>query len=182
MVMKYFSPYLRHVFILLFAMLPAMGLAADIDRFLGTYSGTAEFVYEGKNEHRDMSATIVPTKKGFSVTWTSVTYKSDGRKKEKTYTIEFIPSDRANIYGSAMKNNVFGKAVPLNPLAGEPYVWARIEDDTFTVFSLFINEAGDYEMQEYHRTLAAGGLDLVFRRTAHHLPEKEIKAFLKRVE
>tara|TARA_R110002073_G_scaffold264625_1_gene427697 strand:+ start:136 stop:678 length:543 start_codon:yes stop_codon:yes gene_type:complete len=178
--MKYFIPSLRHLYILVFALLPAMGLAEDIGRFAGTYSGGAEFVFEGRTVHRDMSTTIVPTDRGFSIRWTSVTHKSGGPNKEKTYTIEFAQSDRHSIYGSAMKINVFGKAIPLNPLAGEPYVWARVVGDTFTVFSLFINEVGDYEIQEYHRTLAEGGLDLVFRRVGRGLPEKEIRAFLKR--
>ncbi len=180
--MKHFIPNIRHLYILVFALLPAICFAADIDRFVGTYQGEAEFVFEGKTEHRDMSATIVPTDRGFSVRWTTVTHKSDGRSKEKTYTIQFAPSGRPNIYRSAMKINLFGKAVPLNPLAGEPYVWARINGDTFSVFSLFINEAGEYEVQEYHRTLAEGGLDLVFRRVIRGHPDKEIKAFLKRID
>jgi len=176
------SPNLRQLSILVFALLPAIGFAADIDRFVGTYQGEAEFVFEGTTDHRDMSTTIAPTDHGFSVTWTSVTHKSDGRSTEKTYTIEFGPSSRSNIYGSEMKINLFGKATPLNPLLGDPYVWARVNGDTFSLFSLFINEAGDYEVQEYHRSLAEGGLDLVFRRIIHGHPDKEVKAFLKRVE
>lgn len=180
--MKKLISSLRPVYILLFALLPTVGIAADIDRFIGKYSGSAEYVYEGKTENRDLSATILPTDRGFSLSWTSVSYKSDGRRKEKTYTIDFAQSDRAHIYGSAMQTNVFGKEIPLDPLAGEPYVWARIVDDTFTVFSLFINEAGEYEMQEYHRTLATGGLDLVFRSVNPGGTDKVIEAFLKRVE
>ena len=52
----------------------------------------------------------------------------------------------------------------------------------FRTFSLFINEAGEYEMQEYHRTLADGGLDLVFRRVKQGAVEREIKAFLSKVK
>ncbi len=178
--MKNIFPSIRHLFILIFATLPAIGLAADIDRFTGHYSGSADFTYEGQIEHRDMSTTITSMDDGFSVSWTSVTHKKDGRKKEKTYSVVFAPSDRDNIYGSAMKTNVFGKAIPLNPLEGEPYVWARFEGDTFTIFSLFINELGEYEIQEYHRTLTTGGLDLLFRRINQGVPEKEINAFLER--
>ena len=100
--------------------------------------------------------------------------------KERTYQIEFVPSQRDSIYGSAMKTNIFGKQVPLDPLKGEPFVWARFEGDTFSVFSLFINEVGEYEMQEYHRTLADGGLNLLFRRVSNGVPQKEITAFLAR--
>lgn len=180
--MKHLIPHLRAVLFLVFVLLPGISFAADIDRFLGTYTGEAEFEFEGKTEHRDMSATIEPADKGFSVTWTSVSTKSDGRKKAKTYTVAFGPSDRPHIFGAETKMNVFGKKVPLNPLAGEPYVWARVDGDTFTVFSMYINEAGEYEMQEYHRTLADGGLDLVFRSVSPGGVEKVIEAFLKRVE
>ncbi len=173
---------LRTLSVLLFALLPITGIAADIDRFIGTYAGEAEFTYKGEAEQRDMSVSIAQKGDGFSVRWSSVTYKTDGRKKEKTYTIDFAPSARDHIYGSTMKTNVFGKAIPLNPLEGEPYVWSRIVEDTFTVYSLFINEAGGYEMQEYHRTLTSGGLDLLFRRIGPGLPEKEIKAFLERID
>ena len=161
-------------------LMPGLLWAAEISRFVGEYAGSAEFTHQGKTEKRDMSARIEETKKGFTVSWTSVTYKSDGRTKEKTYTIEFNPSDRDGIYGSAMKANLFGKTTPLDPLAGEPFVWARIEGDTFTVFSLFINEVGEYEIQEFHRTLVEEGLDLVFRRVHNGTPEKEIRTLLKR--
>ena len=154
--------------------------AAGIDDFVGTYAGSAEFDTTSGTQKRDMSATIEREKKGFSVTWTSVTTKSDGRTKEKSYTIGFVPSDRENIFSSAMKTNVFGKQVPLDPLKGEPFVWARLNGDTLSVFSLFINETGEYEMQEYHRTLAEGGLELLFKRIQNGVAEREIQTFLER--
>ena len=164
----------------LFLVLPALVIAAEIDRFEGEYAGSAEFLYQGEVQQRDMSTRIEATKKGFVVTWTSVTYKSDGRTKEKTYTIEFTPSARDHIYKSAMKSNLFGKATPLDPLQGEPFVWARVDGDTLTVYSLFINEVGEYEIQEYHRTLVEEGLDLRFQRVHNGVPEKEIRTLLKR--
>ena len=154
--------------------------AAEFDAFLGTYTGQAEVEVDGKTERRDMSVTIGEADEGFVVEWSSVIYKADGRTKEGTYTINFTPSPRENIFASAMKTNVFGKAVPLDPLNGEPFVWARLEGDTLSVYSLFINEVGEYEIQEYHRSLAEGGLDLVFRRVRHAESEREIRTFLKK--
>lgn len=161
-------------------LLPMSALAAPIESFTGTYSGESEEIIAGETEPRDLSTTISPTKEGFSVTWTSVLYRRDGRRTEKTYTIEFLPSQRAGIFGSAMKVNVFGKQVPLDPLQGEPFVWARLEGDTLSVFSLIITEDGQYHLQEYHRTLADGGLELLFRRVTDGQPHKEIRAFLAR--
>lgn len=163
--------------------LASQGLqAAGLDRFVGTYAGTADYAIDGEQQPRALSTTIEITDDGFNVSWTSVIYKSDGEARENTYSINFVPSHRENIFSSAMKTNVFGKQTPLDPMNGEPFVWARVEGDRFTVFSLFINEEGDYEMQEYHRTLAEGGLDLLFLRLNKGVPQKEITAFLKRVD
>lgn len=170
----------RILCIALLLALPATGSAESFVRFEGTYKGEAEFTFEGQVEKRDMSTTIEATETGFELSWTSVSYKSDGRITQKTYTILFEPTDRESIYTSAMKKNVFGKEVPLDPLKGEPYVWARLEGDTLSVFSLFISEVGDYEIQEFHRTLVDGGLDLMFRRVHDGGASKEIRTLLKR--
>lgn len=154
--------------------------ATSIDPFLGSFEGNVEFDNNGTVERRDMNVEITETDRGFSVSWTSVSYKSDGRTKENSYTIAFRPSERENIYASAIKPNVFGKLVPLDPLKGEPFVWARIEGQTLTLFSLFIDENGDYEMQEYHRTLAEGGLQLEFRRLNNGAEVRTIETFLTR--
>lgn len=178
--MRILQPSLYLTALLVFLLLPMLAQAAGIDRFIGTYVGAAELVVEGEAKRRDLSTTITKTDDGFSVMWQSTTYRSDGRTKEKTYEIEFVASQRAGIYSSAMKTNIFGKATPLDPLKGEPFVWSRLEGDTLAVFSLFINEEGGYEMQEYHRTLAEGGLDLMFRRVSDGVPQREIMAFLER--
>lgn len=159
---------------------PALLLAAPIERFVGSYSGEADVILEGEADLRDLNTTITSTDDGFSVTWSSGVEKIDGRQTNKTYTIEFLPSDRSDIYGSAMKTNVFGKNVPLDPLKGEPFVWARLEGDTLSLFSLFINEAGDHTIQEYHRTLAEGGLNLRFVKVDSGEPLQELRGFLKR--
>ncbi|MDD9722117.1 hypothetical protein PVW51_15540 [Sulfitobacter sp. PR48] len=161
-------------------LIPAITHAATIKDFVGSYEGEAEVMVDGVPQKRDMSVTIAPTKEGFKLSWTSATHREDGRIKEKSYSIGFVPSARDNIYQSAMKTNLFGKATPLDPLQGEPFVWARIEGDTFSVFSLFIDPAGDYEMQEFHRTLAPGGLDLLFRRVREGTIEREIRTLLRR--
>lgn len=153
---------------------------ADFARFIGRYAGSAQVEHNGQISLRDMSVAITPAGKGFAVNWKSVTHKTDGRLKEKEYTIQFLPTARAGIYSSAMGVNVFGNPVPLDPLRGDPYVWGRIRGDTLTVFSLLIDAGGGYEMQEYHRTLAAGGLDLEYKRVRNGANLKNIRVFLKK--
>ena len=170
----------RLIFVVSLALLPVMAAAQDIARFVGTYAGNAEFADKGAVQKRDMSVVIAQTREGFVLTWASVSYKPDGRTKEKTYTIEFAPSVRPNIYQSSMKSNLFGKAVPLDPMAGEPFVWARIEGDMLSVFSLFIDETGEYEVQEFHRRLVTAGLELEFLRLRNGQVQRRITTTLLR--
>lgn len=154
---------------------------ADISGFVGEFSGSAEIVSaDGTSMQRDMSVEIVKQSKGFSVSWTSTTYKPDGRIKEKSYSIDFVPSDRPDIYAAAQAKDVFGHLVQLDPMKGEPFVWARIIGETLTVFSLFVNDDGGYEMQQFDRTLVKGGLHLDFMRIRNGKPQKSVSTLLVR--
>lgn len=166
--------------VLLLLSLPAY---ADISRFVGEYSGSAPVVHtDGTSQQRDMSVKIAETREGFLVAWTTTTEKPDGRRKTKSYEIEFRPSPREGIYAAAQKRNVFGHNVQLDPMKGEPYVWGRIVEDTLSVYSMFVTPAGDYEMQQFDRTLAEGGLSLVFTAEKGGEPKRRVETFLTRVK
>lgn len=153
---------------------------ADITPFVGSYAGSAEMQLEdGGIQRRDLSVEIEAQKKdAFQVSWTTVTYKSDGRTKEKSYEIVFVPTDRDGVFAAAQKKNVFGHEVQNDPMKGEPYVWARIVGETLTVFSLFVDDAGGYEIQQFDRTLSEGGLNLVFNRLRNGEKLRAISTFL----
>lgn len=155
--------------------------AAEISKFVGAYTGSAEIVSsDGTTSRRDMSVDISTSKNGFTVQWTSTTFKPDGRTKEKSYSINFVPSDRDGIYSAAMGRNVFGHEVQLDPMKGEPFVWGRITGDTMTVYSLFVDDVGGYEMQQYDRTLAEGGLRLDFSIQRNGEQLRSVSTFLIR--
>ncbi len=155
--------------------------ASGITPFVGDYVGSAELVdADGTSTPRDMSVSISELKTGFNVSWSTTTYKSDGRVKEQKYSIDFRPTDRNEVFSAAMKRDVFGHEVPLNPMKGEPFVWGRIKGDTLTVFSLFIDDNGGYELQQFDRTLADGGLDLSFSRFRNGEKSRSVETFLKR--
>lgn len=176
--------------VLLPALLPALALAlllpasnaaaADFERFIGSYAGSAQVESDGATRQRDMSVTIAASGKGFEVNWKSISHRADGRIKEKKYSIDFLPTRRDGIYASAMGVDVFGNPTPLDPMKGDPYVWGRITGDTLTVFSLLIDQNGGYEMQEYNRTLTAGGLDLDYQRIRNGEKLKRIRVFLEK--
>nr|WP_170615099.1 hypothetical protein [uncultured Ruegeria sp.] len=155
--------------------------ASSIAPFLGDYTGSANLVDEdGSETPRDMSVSIHETDNGFNVSWTTTTYKADGRIKEQKFSIDFQPSDRPDVFSAAMKRNVFGHEVPLDPMKGEPFVWGRIDGETLTVFSLFISETGGYELQQFDRTLAEGGLNLSFSRFRDGVKSRSVETFLKK--
>lgn len=155
--------------------------AADIEQFLGEYEGNADLIRsDGSTEPRDMSVSIEETKDGFNVSWSTTIQKPDGRIKESDYSVDFLPSGRDGIYSAAMTRNVFGHAVQLDPMKGEPYVWGRIVGDTMTVYSLFVADDGGYEMQQFDRTLADGGLMLKFSRLKNGVMERSVETFLQK--
>lgn len=165
---------------LMFTVSPAR--ASDlIAPFVGEYTGSAEVVSaDGARTPRDMSVKISANNKGFTVEWTSTTHRPDGSFKSKSYAIDFLPTERNGLFSAGMKRNVFGHAVQLDPMKGEPFVWGRIRGDTMTMFSLFVDETGDYEIQQFDRTLTEGGLDLRFIVTRNGLEQRSVETFLKR--
>lgn len=157
----------------------ATSVRADFSNFVGTYTGSAEVTsLDGTKTPRDMSVEISETRKGFTVKWTSVSLRKDGTRKEKSYTIDFVPSDRDAVFSAAMRKNVFGHEVQLNPMKGEPYVWSRLDGNTLTVYSLFVDEDGGYSMQQYDRTLVEGGLNLRFQVISDGEIQRAVETFL----
>jgi hypothetical protein len=166
----------------LFGAGPASALDQSIDAFFGAYEGTSISGAAEGISVRDMKVSIAPTNRGFNVTWNTTTYKADGKSKVKTYSIDFEPTRREGIFGSEMRRNKFGDRVPLDPLGGEPYVWARIAGDALTVYALHITAEGGYDMQVYQRTRTAEGLSVKFTRFQEGEPIKVVTGTLAKLD
>ena len=174
------------IFAAAFALAGAPGLAQKADRpiedFFGTYVGRSISTIGDDLSDRDLNVTIKKHKKGFAVEWATVLRRPDGSTKSRTYSINFFKSGRPGIFKSAMRNNVFGAAMPLDPLKGDPYLWAGINGDTLTIHAMIITDTGGYEMQVYDRTLTEDGLFLKFSRNRDGAPLRFITGTLKRVK
>jgi hypothetical protein len=158
--------------------------AADqsIARFFGEYEGRSVQAPNEPLSARDLSIKIGPHgKNGFTLEWTTVIRDPSGTKRQ-SYSIDFSPSDRAGIFASAMHRDTFGHSEPLDPLKGEPYVWADIHGSTFRVHALLITDDGGYEMQVYRRTLMedGSGLALQFSRNRNGRELKTIYGVLRK--
>ena len=153
------------VVMLLGVSLPAQ--SADFSPFLGSFEGQARIVGEDQNTPpRDVTVEIEKHKKGFTISWATTKTSTSGKKKKKEYSIDFLPTDRKGIYAAGQKVNVFGGRKPLDPLKGDPYLWARIRDNQLTIVGLLILDTGVFELFSYHRTLLDQGntMDLHYHR------------------
>lgn len=167
--------------LIMWLVVPAPCHAGNIGPFVGEYHGTSIYNAEEELKARDLDVKITETGRGFTIDWSTVIHKADGREKNVSLSIEFYTTDRPDIYGSAMRTGLFGKRVPNDPLQGEPFVWARIVGKTLTVHALYITDDGGYEMQVYERSLDAdGNMDLVFKRFRNGEPIRDVTGKLKR--
>lgn len=152
-----------------------------IEAFFGSYEGTAVVDEGGGLSRRDLRVEIVPARKGFHLTWKTVIHRSGRREKTRESSFEFRPSGREGIFVSAVRKDMFGNRVPLDPLKGESFLWAKIVRDTLSVYAMVINDDGDIELQVYDRTLTDDGMELKFSRFSGGWLKKAIIARLDRV-
>ncbi len=166
------------VLALLVIILPTESFAANYEAFFGRYVGSTV----GEEPKRDIKVTIKPSERGFNVTWSTKSTRTDGKIKDSRFSINFRSSRQQNVFGSAMGKNMFGHEKPLDPLKGDPYVWAIVDGKTMTVNSLLINENGGYEIQTYKRTLVDGGMSLEYSRVRNGEVLKKIRGQMKKVK
>lgn len=154
----------------------------ELTPFFGTYTGTSLNIVKGEVSERDLAVSIEPWEKsGFTIEWTAVTYRANGKQKKAETSINFYRSPRPGIFASAMKKDVFGNEVSYDPVGEDaaPYVWAGLEGNTLTVRALYIVDAGEYEIHIYKRTLQEDGLSLEFERIRNGEKVTDVFALLK---
>ena len=153
-----------------------------LEAFFGTYKGQTILESDGVLTTRDLDVAIAATGTGFNVRWTTTSLGREGATKRESSSIDFEPTRRAGIFASQMRSDMFGNRIPLDPLRGDPFVWARLIDTTLTVYALLITDDGGYEMQVYHRTLVDGGLALKFFRFREGDALRTVTAALERIK
>ncbi len=145
------------------AMGTAQGADARIGAFAGSYQGSG--VADGRDSiyftitARDLDVTIKPNGAGFEISWTTVIHNGgpSSRPQRKSEKVEFVAAD-------PKKSNIFRAATPGDPMAGQPYYWARIAGQTLIVYALSVAPNGGYDLSSWSRTLTPAGMELVFRR------------------
>lgn len=155
---------------------------SDIEPFYGEYQGEAVSDTGGDLDKRDLRVTIAPRPDGFVVDWISVSRRANGELRRRQQEIEFLPTERPDIFRSAMRKDLFGNRIPMDPIKGDPYVWARIEDRDLIVNMLLVLEDGGYELHNYRRSLIPEGLHLEFTRIRDGKVFRTVSGTLRRVK
>ena len=155
---------------------------SPIDRFLGEYRGVSVEDPDKTWSPTDLNVSIRSHDEGFVMSWKTVTKPTTGPAERQDNVVRFHQTKRHNIYAAAMRPNLFGGWVPLDPFSGDPFMWARILDSTLTVYSMTITSMGAHDMQIYERTLIPGGLSLHYTRLRDEAPLENLHGTLKRVK
>jgi hypothetical protein len=147
------------LFFFLFSHTPTLAGGAAFEQFLGSYEGTSDTIPDGEKQPRKLNVTIGPyNKNGFSIDWKTTQYKASGRVKKSGLSVNFIPTNRSNIFASAMRTDLFGHQVPLDPMKGDPFVWITIRDKTLTMYVIRIADNGEQDLQIDRLTRGPEGL------------------------
>ena len=153
-----------------------------IEDFLGDYQGVSVDDPSETWLPADLDVSIRPHENGFILKWATITKGGDGKIERHGNAVKFHPTKRHNVYAAAMRPDLFGGWIPLDPFKGDPFMWARYLDSTLTVYSMTITDTGAHDMRLYERTLSPDGLSIKFKRLHDEKPLQVVNGILKRVK
>jgi len=136
-----------------------------IDAFFGVWHGNAisesEISANFRLTSRDLNVEIRPAPEqagAFTLEWTTVRRQTGDPSKPKetikAQTATFLPAGKPNVW----------KAEDSDDPLGAGYVYARVHEQTLTVYSVEAAADGSLEVQIYNRTLSGLGMELTFTR------------------
>jgi hypothetical protein len=169
---------------------PAFAQDALPEGFFGNWQGVTLSASEGSEDLTfspdDLDVQIEPDGKGFKMHWMSLTHgDSAGELVRQPVDARFAPTDRPGVFAfepekSSMLLGLFGDPATNNPLEGEPLLWARVEDQTLSVYGLVIGSDGSFDLYQHVRTLTADGMVATHTHRTEHEPAVVIEGLLER--
>ncbi len=155
-----------------------------ITDFFGVYVGRAKTV--GSDEIRDLDVIIEPRKRGFTISWSAVIRPGEKRAvpgvKRRAVAQAFQESKKHGFFEPVAAGTVFSGRKKQDFVGGDPVIWAWIQQNTLSVYSLVVQENGAYQLQVYDRILTPLGMDIQFRRYDDGILSRGIIGNLARAE
>lgn len=139
--------------------------------FYGAWQGVGIDVHAAELEPTadDLDVAIQPDGDGFRARWTTFQHGPLDRTERQTFEARFGPTERPGVFAfDQQQPSLFGRlfAAPAtgNPLEGETLLWARLQDDTLTLYSLALTEEGGFDLNRHAWTLRDDGLSVTYTR------------------
>lgn len=147
--------------------------SVTIQDFYGSWQGT-ELTTEGGVDlpnvaPGDLDIGIEPSGDGFRLRWTGAERAGEGRLALRQLEAGFMPTERPGVFEfdadeRSLLDRLFAAPETGNPLEGDTLLWARLEQDTLTVYSLGINAQGGFDLDRYAWRLGKDGMTVHYSR------------------
>ncbi len=124
---------------------------------------------------RDMDVEIrTGEDRRFSVRWATVLRQTGNPDAPE----EVLKEAKIYFAPDPSRQKVWRQVEAGDPMSDDGYYWARLEDQTLTIYSLGVAGDGTAHLQVYRRTLTDLGMDLEFTRTVDGQPVRSAKGRL----
>jgi hypothetical protein len=165
---------------------PGGAVAGDgvIEKFFGSFSGHG--TWGTGTMPRDINVVIQPPPSGFNVSWDTTSLRDPKNLKRKSHTLDFLKIRHENVFVSEKQKDRSDIPVSANPMQGpmpkSPLIWARIKDNTLSLYAFDNTSDGRADVQAYHRTLNGDKMKLHFIRYLDGTPVKQTKGKMRRID
>jgi hypothetical protein len=169
MLSKIWGFYPKHCLLALGLLVWAMtaGSAAagsnSITPFFGMFKGESVTDPRGLLTTKDIDVAIWQTHQGFAINWHSVVVENEATKRA-SHEVHFERTHTPGIYRAHQPPDIMGNARSPDPIDGRPYYWARLVDNTLTVYLVQIAPNGSVDLRIYLRKLAGNQIQLKLTR------------------
>ncbi len=152
------------------------------EKFFGSFSGTT--TWGAGLSPRDINVVIEPFERGFKVSWDTISLRNPRKPKRKSHAIDFVETSHDAVYVSKAHRGRTDAPVASDPMKGpmpkSPLVWARIKDNTLSLYLFKLIKGGRSDVQVYHRTLNGDNMKLQFIRYVEGKAVKETIGKMRR--
>lgn len=149
-------------------MAPCMVRAeAKIGDFFGDWRGVEVTVADAEPALEltpaDLDTTIAPEGRGFAIRSFALTREADGGVVTRRMDATFAPTETPGVFAfdpgrRSLLSSLFADPAVGNPLEGDTLAWARLEGNALHVYSLAIDTAGGYALEQSTGRLTDDGM------------------------
>ncbi len=155
-----------------------------VEKFFGSFSGTS--TWGSGLTPRDINVVIQPLEHGFNVSWDTISLRDPRNPKRKTHAVDFVKTPDQTLYVSKAHKDRTDVPLASDPLQGPmpkaPLIWARVNDNTLSLYAFERTDDGRPDVQAYHRTLHGDKMKLHFIRYIEGKAVKQAKGKMRRAK